>query len=65
MKTGFDKTFAWQEGYGAFTVSANVRKAVKSYIANQAKHHRKKTFREELQELLERAEIEYDEKWLD
>lgn len=59
------REFAWQEGYAAFTVSATARAAVKRYIANQEKHHRKKSYREELVELLERAEIEYDERYLD
>ncbi len=59
------KRFAWQEGYGAFTVSATARNQVKIYIANQEEHHRKKTFREEFEELLKRAGIDYDDKWLD
>jgi putative transposase len=59
------KRFAWQEGYGAFTVSATARNQVKIYIANQEEHHRRKTFREEFKELLERAGIDYDDKWLD
>ncbi|MCU0706817.1 MAG: IS200/IS605 family transposase [Pirellula sp.] len=58
-------SFAWQEGYGAFTVSATARDQVKMYIANQAEHHRVKTFREELEELLQRAGIEYEDRWLD
>jgi REP element-mobilizing transposase RayT len=57
--------FAWQEGYAAFTVSATARDSVRSYIANQEQHHRKKTFREELVELLEKAGIQYDAKYLD
>ncbi len=61
---GFAK-FAWQEGYGGFTVSPPARDGVKLYIANQEKHHRKQIFREELVGLLEQAGIEYDEKWLD
>ena len=59
------KRFAWQEGYGAFTVSATARNQVKIYIANQEEHHRRKTFREEFEELLKRAGIDYDDKWLD
>ena len=58
-------SFAWQEGYAAFTVSATARDAVKSYIANQEEHHRVKSFREELIEMLERAGVEYDPKYLD
>jgi (p)ppGpp synthase/HD superfamily hydrolase len=57
--------FAWQEGYAAFTVSATARDAVNHYIANQAEHHRIKPFREELAEMLRRAEIEFDERFLD
>ncbi len=57
--------FAWQEGYGAFTVSATTRDSVRRYIANQAKHHRKRSFREELIELLELAGVNYDPKYLD
>ena len=57
--------FAWQEGYAAFTVSATARGAVRQYIANQEEHHRAKSYLEELIELLERAGIEYDPKYLD
>lgn len=57
--------FAWQEGYAAFTVSASARTAVQRYIANQEGHHRKKTFREEVVELLEKAGVEYDPRYLD
>ena len=44
--------FSWQEGYGAFTVSASQLGTVKKYIADQEKHHRKKTFQEEYREFL-------------
>lgn len=57
--------FAWQEGYAAFTVSATAREAVRQYIAHQEEHHRAKSYREELMEMLERAGIEYDPKYLD
>lgn len=59
------RDFAWQEGYGTFSVSANARDAVRSYIAKQEEHHRVKSFREELIEFLERAEVDYDPKYLD
>jgi REP element-mobilizing transposase RayT len=59
------RPFAWQEGYAAFTVSASARTAVQRYIANQEEHHRRKTFREELVELLEKAGVEYDAWYLD
>jgi putative transposase len=57
--------FAWQEGYAAFTVSATARQAVQKYIANQAEHHRVKSFREELTDMLDKAGIAYDPKYLD
>lgn len=59
------RCFAWQEGYAAFTVSPSARAAVQRYIANQEAHHRKKTFREELLELLEKTGVEYDPRNLD
>ncbi len=59
------RSFAWQEGYAAFTVSATSRDAVRHYIANQEEHHRIKSFREELVEMLRKAGIEYDPKYLD
>ena len=59
------ENFRWQEGYSAFSVSAPARPAVKRYIANQEEHHRKKSHREELIELLERAGIEFDPKLLE
>lgn len=59
------KDFRWQDGYAVFSVSATARDSVKRYTAGQREHHRVKTFREELIALLERAEIEYDPKYLD
>jgi putative transposase len=58
------RIFSWQEGYGAFTVSASNRDAVCKYILNQEEHHRTKSFQEEYLELLKRAGIQYEEKYL-
>jgi REP element-mobilizing transposase RayT len=63
-KEHFEPRFLWQEGYAAFTVSPSTTNSVKAYIANQEEHHRKYTFDGELKELLAKAEIEYDEKYL-
>ncbi len=57
--------FAWQEGYAAFTVSATAREAVRSYIAKQEEHHRVRSFREEIVQMLEKAGITYDPRFLD
>jgi putative transposase len=59
-----DPRFAWQSGYGAFSVSGSLASAVRRYIANQAEHHRKRTFREEYLELLEKHGIDFDERYI-
>jgi putative transposase len=59
------REFAWQEGYGAFTVSPTARPQVQKYIANQAEHHRVKTFREELVGFLKKAGVKYEDRYLD
>ena len=56
--------FHWQKGYGAFSYSKSQVPNVIHYILHQEDHHKKKTFREEYLEFLERFEIEYDEKYL-
>ncbi len=59
------KDFSWQNGYGAFTVSASQIEKVREYIANQEKHHRKiGSFRDEFMKLLRANEIEFDERYL-
>ena len=58
------KGFAWQDGYGAFTVSASLIERVKSYIAHQEEHHKKKTFQEEYVEFLKQSGVEFDERFL-
>ncbi len=61
---GQDK-FAWQDGYSVFSVSADARPRVKGYIKKQREHHRVKSFREELVEMLDKAGVDYDPKYLD
>lgn len=57
--------FEWQDGYAAFTVSPTACPIVSNYIANQATHHRKRTFREELESMLLEAGVDFDSKYLD
>ena len=52
--------FAWQSGYGAFSVSESQKDGVIGYIERQASHHRKVTFEEEFLRFLDRHGIEYD-----
>ncbi|GAA4405321.1 hypothetical protein GCM10023187_23550 [Nibrella viscosa] len=57
-------SFAWQEGYGAFTYAQSQIDAVCRYIHNQEQHHRKRTFKEEYVEFLDKFGVEYDQKYL-
>jgi REP element-mobilizing transposase RayT len=56
--------FGWQNGYGIFSVSQSQVETVRRYIAGQEQHHRRKTFQNEFRLLLEKYEIEYDEKYV-
>lgn len=56
--------FNWQEGFGAFSYSKSHIDAVIKYILNQREHHKKKTFREEYIDFLEKFNVDYDEKYL-
>ncbi len=56
--------FAWQVGYGAFSVSSSHLETVKVYLSRQAEHHRRVTFQEEFIAFLRRHGIEYDERYL-
>lgn len=53
-------SFAWQEGYGAFSVSASQTDGVVAYIENQPAHHARRNYEEEFVELLRRYGISYD-----
>src|SRR5438270_6179807 len=56
--------FAWQEGYGAFSVSASNLGVVERYIANQERHHRKMTYEQELREFLRKHGIRFDRRYV-
>jgi putative transposase len=56
--------FAWQDGYGAFSVSKSNLPEVTAYIQDQREHHRLKTFKEEFLAFLVRHGVEYDERYL-
>ena len=66
IKTKNEKysNFTWQKGYGAFSVSRPIINRAIKYIALQKEHHREMTFKEEFLDMLERAGIKYDEKYL-
>lgn len=58
------KPFAWQPGYGAFSVSKSNVPAVMDYIGNQEAHHRRVTFQDEYRDFLRKHGIEFDERYL-
>ena len=56
--------FQWQEGFGAFSYAQSQLDNVIAYINNQEQHHQKKTFKDEYLDLLQKFNVEYDEKYL-
>jgi putative transposase len=56
--------FAWQTGYGAFTVSESGVAAVRAYISKQQEHHRVRSFQEEFLVFLKKNGISVDERYL-
>jgi len=56
--------FAWQEGYGAFSYAHSQIENVYQYIANQEGHHKKKSFKEEYLEFLQKFDIDYKPEYL-
>lgn len=54
------KNFAWQEGYGAFSVSASQTRSVIEYIGDQERHHAKRNYEAEFLDLLRRYGVAYD-----
>ena len=63
-KDWFRGKFHWQDGYGAFSYGRSQLDTVYNYIANQEQHHKKRTFKEEYIELLNKFVVKYDEKYL-
>ena len=58
------RKFQWQNGYGAFSIGQSQVRETRSYIENQAEHHRNITFQEEFRHFLTKYEIEYDERYV-
>lgn len=66
MRTEFPelRQFAWQDGYGAFTVNKSIVAGVERYIQNQREHHHKMSFQEEYLEFLKKHGVDYNERYL-
>jgi putative transposase len=64
MKENGEPRFYWQNGSGAFSVSASNEENVIAYIANQEAHHRTRSFQNEFREFLRKHKIEWDEQYV-
>jgi putative transposase len=58
------QSFAWQLGYGAFSVSKSNVPEVTEYIRKQEEHHRRFTYQEEFLAFLRQHGLEYDERYI-
>jgi len=56
--------FAWQGGYGAFSIGQSQLETVKKYIADQKQHHKARSFQDEFRAFLDRYQVEYDERYV-
>jgi putative transposase len=63
-KHGEPGRFAWQSGYGAFSVSQSQLDGVLAYVGNQEAHHRVRSFQDEYREFLVKHGVEFDEMYL-
>ena len=64
MNETHTKDFAWQEGYGAFTVGISQQANTIAYIRSQAEHHRKRSFDEEFVAFLKKHNVEFDPRYV-
>src|SRR5579863_918557 len=58
------RTFGWQAGYGAFSVSQSNVDDLMEYIARQEEHHRRVTFPQEFLAFLKKYAIDYDDRYI-
>ena len=58
------KDFAWQKGYGAFSVSPSRKAPVCAYIDGQQEHHHRVTFKDEYRRFLVEHKVEFDERYV-
>lgn len=63
-RPGGERNFAWQEGYGAFSIGTAQTSATITYIARQEEHHRRRDFQTELRAFLKKHQIEYDPRYV-
>ena len=66
MKTkgGSYSDFAWQSGFGGFSIGQSNVNALRKYIQNQVEHHKERSFQDEFRLLLNKYNIAFDEKYV-
>lgn len=64
VREKWSREFAWQTGYGVFSVSESNVAGVTEYIAGQEEHHKKQSFQQEYVAFLKKNHVEYDEKYI-
>lgn len=64
IRQGGHTEFAWQSGYGVFSVSESSIPAATKYIAHQEEHHKKHSFQEEFVAFLKKNNVAYDERYI-
>lgn len=64
MNENHVKGFAWQEGYGAFSVGISQRDQTIAYIRSQPEHHRRQSFEDEFIAFLNRHGVTYDQRYV-
>ena len=58
------REFYWQNGYGNFSVGPSQLDQLIRYIDNQEEHHKTTSFQDEFRKLLQKYQIEYDERYV-
>jgi hypothetical protein len=58
------RDFAWQNGYGIFSIGFSQVAALRKYIAGQEEHHRKISFQDEFRRFLKRYDVDFDERYV-
>lgn len=56
--------FAWQNGYGAFSIGQSQLSDLRTYITNQREHHRRTTFQDEFRQICNKYGVELDERYV-
>ena len=64
IKTKGMQNFYWQRGYGAFSISPSHVEIVQRYVKNQLEHHENQTFKDEFRGLLQKYNIDFDERYV-